>query len=52
MVPHKSMSTVEIREETRLAASLLFNVDDPTAFRARVIGVFEKFDEEGNQTAA
>lgn len=34
-----------------LAASLLVDVDDLIAFRARVIGVFEKLDEEGNQTA-
>lgn len=51
-VPPKFSSTVEIGEETGLAASLLVNVDDLIAFRARVIGVFEKLDEEGNQTAA
>lgn len=51
MVPQKSTRTVEIREETGLAASLLVDVDDLIAFRARVIGVFEKLDEEGNQTA-
>lgn len=45
------MSSVKIGEGAGLAASFLFNVQDLIAFRACVIDVFEKLDEEWDQTA-